>query len=298
MNLKTVLAYLWKLPLCGIGFFIGIALSGIILPSLGFKSPEMPEGTDANTIMLWFLLGSILLAFTLSFLSRNMSANWLLRWGILFELIWIFGAFGVVLEAFFFMTTGAVSSMSNALFTLLNFLLPAIFLSALVAVLFQPIMAIEPCQHRLQIYAMFYKRSTWMWRIILVLLAYPVTYIVFGLLVQPFIKKFYIAGQYELTIPTWGQLIPLQLTRSVLLLLASAPIMVWWQSSPRKVWLALGSSIFILTAFMAVITAYWFPWQLRLFHGLELLADALVYTGVLVVCLSVTENRSEVEKAA
>jgi hypothetical protein len=30
-----------------------------------------------------------------------------------------------------------------------------------------------------------------------------------------------------------------------------------------------------------VITAYWFPWQMRFFHCLELLADGLLYAGVL-----------------
>ncbi len=276
MNLKITLAYLWKLPLCGVGFFIGVVLSGIALPMLGFQAPEMPDGTDVNTIMLWYLLGSMLMAFALSFLSRNLSANWLLRWIILFELIWTFGVLGVVIEAFFFMTTGAVSSLLNALFTMLNFLLPAMFLSALVAVLFQPILPVEPCQRSCQKYIAFHKKSSWLWRIILALLAYPVTYFAFGLLVQPFIQKFYTTNQYELTIPTWEQLIPLQLTRSVLFLLASLPVMVWWRGSRRKAWPTLGASIFILTAFMAVITAYWFPWQLRLFHGLELLADALV----------------------
>jgi hypothetical protein len=40
-----------------------------------------------------------------------------------------------------------------------------------------------------------------------------------------------------------------------------------------------------LVGFMSVITSYWFPWQMRLFHGLEILADSFVYTGVLVALL-------------
>jgi hypothetical protein len=45
----------------------------------------------------------------------------------------------------------------------------------------------------------------------------------------------------------------------------------------------MGVSLFVLTAFMAVITSYWFPWQMRLFHGLELLADAFIYASFLTV---------------
>ena len=73
MNIKTIFSYFWKLPLCGIAFFIGMALGGALLPALGLQSPEIPAGTDANTIAQWFLLGSMLLAFTLSFLSRRIA---------------------------------------------------------------------------------------------------------------------------------------------------------------------------------------------------------------------------------
>lgn len=41
----------------------------------------------------------------------------------------------------------------------------------------------------------------------------------------------------------------------------------------------------VMVVFMAVITVYWFHWQLRLFHGLELLADSLLYTAPLVILL-------------
>jgi len=282
MNLKSIFGYFWKLPLCGIAFFIGMAISGLALPYLGFQAPEIPEGTDANTISLWFLLGSMLLAFVMSFVSRNLRGNWLVRLIILVELIWIFGVVGMVIESFFFMTTGAVASLINALFTTLNFLLPSLFLAAMVTFLFRPAAPFEPTTHILRNYFADRKTLAWGWRFGAALLVYPLTYFAFGLIVQPFIQDFYAAGQFELATPTWGQLIPLQLVRSLLFLIVSLPVIVCWRGSRRGLWLALGFSVFVLTAFMAVITAYWFPWQLRLFHGLELLADALVYAGMLI----------------
>lgn len=283
MNLKSIFSYFWKLPLCGIAFFIGMAISGVALPYLGFKAPEIPEGTDANTISLCFLLGSMLLAFVMSFVSRNLRANWLMRLIVLVELIWVFGVVGMVIESFFFMTTGAVASLINALFTILNFLLPSLFLAAMVTFLFQPAAPFEPTTHILRNYFTDRKTGAWGWRFVAALLAYPLAYFAFGLIVQPFIQDFYAAGQFELAIPTWGQLIPLQLVRSLLFLIVSLPVIIWWRGSRRGLWLALGFSVFVLTAFMAVITAYWFPWQLRLFHGLELLADGLVYAGMLII---------------
>lgn len=279
---QTIPPYLWKIPLCAIAFFIGMAVSGVVLPMLGFRPPEIPAGADANTVALYFLLGSAILSFALSFISRGLRVSWFVRWIILFELTWVFGTVGMVIESFFFMTTGAVSSLLNAVFTLLNFLAPSLLMSAVVASSFRP-HHVESFQNRLKAFLVSRKVSGWMWRMGIALLAYPLIYFAFGLMVQPFVSDFYTRGMYELTIPTWGQLIPLQIVRSFFFLLVSLPVTIWWSGSRRGLWLALGFSIFALTAFMAVITAYWFPWQLRFFHGLELLADALIYAGVLIL---------------
>ena len=283
--MKQIFQYLWKLPLCGIVFFAGMILSGAILPGLGFKSPEMPKGADANTVAVYFVLGSMLLAFVISFVSRNLEANWLARWIILSELTWNFGVAGMVLDSMLFMTTGAVSSITNMLFTLLSFLPSFLLLSAMVAMLFPPKAPQEPCLDCLRNYFGGWKPIQWIWRLGCAVLAYPLVYFTFGLLVNPFVQKFYATGQYELSLPNWDQLIPLQLARSFLFLLVSLPVLAWWRGSKKELWLHLGASIFILTALMAVITSYWFPWELRLFHGLELLADALVYSGALAVLL-------------
>lgn len=292
--MKQILSYSWKLPLCGIAFFLGMTISGMALPMLGFRPPEMPVGTDPNTIAVWFMLGSMILSLALSFLSRYLHVNWFARWIILAELTWVFGAVGMVLESFFFMTTGAVSSIRNALFTLLNFLLPCLFMAGAVTVLFRPVRT-DAWHLSLDRFLGSRAKPVLVWRSSAAILGYPLIYFTFGLIVQPFIQEYYALGQYELTTPTWGQLIPLQIFRSCMFLLVSLPVVIWWNGSRRGLWLALGFSIFVLTAFMAVITAYWFPWQMRLFHGLELLADGLVYAGVLVLLFGREQRQSKNE---
>jgi hypothetical protein len=281
MRIKSLFGYLWKLPLCGIGFFIGMALGGVLLPLFGFTTPAMPEGSDANTILIYFLLGSMLLAIPMSILSKGIASSFLGRWLILSALTWMVGSVGMVLESAFFMDTGAVSSGQSSLFTILNFLLPSLSLSALAALLFRPG---EKVTGKGKLFAFFRSRTIreWLWRMAAALLAYPIIYLTFGLLVEPFIREYYASGAFELTIPTWGQLIPLQIARSALFLLVCLPVLVWWHGSKPGLWLSLGLSFFLLTAFMAVITAYWFPWQMRLAHGLELFADGMLYAGVLV----------------
>jgi hypothetical protein len=283
--LKRLFNSLWKLPLCGVAFLIGLVLSGAVLPLLALESPAIPEGTDPNTILLWFLLGSLILAFALSFVSRGLRGGFLARWLTMGILAWTIGAVGMVLEAYFFMTTGAVSSAGSALFTVLNFLLPSFALAAMVALLFRP-------GDRGEVFVAnvgsFFRARTiqeWSWRVLAVIVAFPVIYITFGELVLPLVGEYYVQGAYELALPSWSQIIPLQLARSVLFLLVCLPVLAMWRGSRRSLVLSLGFATSILVGFMSVITSYWFPWQMRLFHGLEILADSFVYAWVLVALL-------------
>ncbi len=281
MTIRFLSSYLWKLPICGLAFFVGMILSGILLPLLGFEPPEMPAGTDSGTVMLWFLVSSMLLAALLAPLSHNLRTNRLLRGLVLFLFVWVFAAVGMVLESVIFMQTGAVSSLQNSLFTVLNFLLPALFLSGTVAWLFHP-----EQDHKVSTSPMRISSNIGLLRMLAALAAYPLVYFAFGLLVKPLVETYYTAGQYELALPSWGQMIPLQFGRSLLFLLVCLPIIHFWYGSRRALWLSLGYAIFACTSFMAVFSAYWFPWQMRLFHGLELLADGLVYAGILTVLLT------------
>ena len=275
MKLKSVISYLLKLPLSGACFFMGMTLSGLLLPLTGMQVPAMPVGADANKVVLYYLGGSILLAFSLSFLSRNLPLRGIQRWGLLAVFTWAIGAVGMVLESALFMDTSAVSSTGSILFTLLNFILPSLTLAGAVSWLYPPSDLELP--ERLEI-----PTKTWIWKVGLALIAYPAVYFLFGLLVQPVVSSYYTADLFELALPTWRQLIPLQIARSALFLSVCFPMIRYWGQTKKALWLSLGMTFFCLTAFMAVITSYWFPWQLRLFHGLELLADSLVYTGVLV----------------
>ena len=157
--MKNILAYAWKIPVCGIGFFFSMAIGGSVLPGQGLWVREIPAGTDANLIALWFILGSMTLALALSFVSCNLQVNWLVRWGILAELTWVCGAVAVAVEAFFASTSGMVSNLINALITMLIFLLPSLLLSALVAVLFRPA---QPSERRLRMFFSSRKAADWL----------------------------------------------------------------------------------------------------------------------------------------
>ncbi len=143
MKPTVILGYFWKLPVCVLGSFLGLFLSGISLQALGFPTPVMPGGINVNTFATWFLLGSMILAFGLSFLSYSLRCNWLARWVILEELIWVFSLVGMVLSSSLFTKAGLVHALGNGLYTMLNFLIPSLFLTSVVAILFQPKLPIQ-----------------------------------------------------------------------------------------------------------------------------------------------------------
>jgi hypothetical protein len=141
--MKQTLSYLWKLSLCSLGFFIGMALNSIALDALSFQSLKMLTGTETNTLMIWLFLGSMLLALILSFFSRGLKINWLGRGFILLELFWLFGIGGISVGLSLSITMGILASFILSLFVMLNLLLPGLLLSGLVTVLFKPAQPIE-----------------------------------------------------------------------------------------------------------------------------------------------------------
>ena len=137
-------SYLWKLPLCSLGFFIGLALNRIALDALGFQVLKMPAGTETNAMIIWLFLGSMLLALILSFVSRSLKVNRLHRWIILLELFWLLGISGISVGLSLSITIGILASFTLSLFVMLNFLLPGLLLSGLVTALFKPARSLDP----------------------------------------------------------------------------------------------------------------------------------------------------------
>jgi hypothetical protein len=62
-------------------------------------------------------------------------------------------------------------------------------------------------------------------------------------------------------------------------------VLVAWRLSRRGLVLSLGFALFVLVGALGLIGGYWMPVSMRLFHGLEILADSLVYSWVIVILL-------------
>jgi hypothetical protein len=252
---------------------------------MGIPAPSLPPGTDAATLGLYQLIVSPILAGTLAFVSCRLAGGFPARWLMLALLSWIAYSANTYLEAAIFTAYEAASS-----YTLVMQLIATALCSAVVAWLFPPGDRDASARIEFRVFAGQYSPAQWAWRLVAALLAFPVAYILFGLLARPFVVSYYEQQMAGLTLPGWGAIAPTLLLRSLLFLLACLPVLIAWQGSRLHLFITLGGALFMLVGGLYMLQSYWFPTTMRVVHGLEILADSFVYAAVIVALL--TRDRS------
>ncbi len=289
MQFKSVLNYLWKLPICGMAFSVGLMLGSIVATGMGLPTPDLPAGTEQATLAQYALLGSLLLALTLVSVSRGLSGGFVSRWLILSFLTWVAYGVNTYLEAAIFTTVSAASP-----FTVVMYFSASLLCGAAVAWLFPP--ETKGGDFFANVQAFFARRSAgaWAWRLLAAFLAFPLAYLAFGRLIAPFVTDYYRQQMSQLTLPGWDRILPVLFLRSLFFLLACLPVLIAWQKSNRRLFVTLGVALFMLVGGLNMLGAYWLPPVLRVLHSLEMFADEVVYAGALVVLLVKNAAQSEV----
>ncbi|HUS70020.1 MAG TPA: hypothetical protein VM075_04495 [Anaerolineae bacterium] len=280
MKPRTVLSYLWKVPVCGLAFMAGTMLGSILAGWMGMQMPSIPQGTDPQTLILFQLLASPLLTLALAFLSRGLQGRFVERWLILSFLSWIAYGVNTLLEAAIFTTMGSATP-----FTAVTMLGGSLACAALVAALFRPEDGGQGLSANARAFFARRPAAQWAWRLLLAAVAFVPIYLFFGRLVVPFTYEYYRQELVGLTAPGWDQILPVLFVRSALFLAACLPVLLAWSKSRRSLALSLGFALFVLVGGMGLIGGYWMPVSIRLFHGLEILADSMVHAWVLVLLL-------------
>jgi len=277
---KRTLLGVAKTILGALAFVSGTILGGILADSLGMTAPALPTGTDAATLGMYQLLVGLVLAGTLALLARRLAGGFLARWTALAWLSWVAYSLNTYLEAAIFTSYEAASP-----YTLVMQLVSVALCSAVVAWSFPPADRDVPLEARLRAFVAQFTPAQWAWRLLAALLAFPVVYVVFGWLARPFVIQYYEQQMAGLTAPGWGQIVPTLLLRSLFFLLACWPVLVMWQGSRPRLFITLGSALFVLVGGLYMLQSYWYPLAMRAVHSLEILADSLVYAGALVALL-------------
>lgn len=282
MNIKNAFRFTSKILLCALAFYGGTILGGMAATLMGLPAPELPAGADEILLGQYLLLVSLLLALALVFLlARNLSGGFIARWLTLAFLIWITHAVNNILEGAIFTSMSAVS-----LFTVVLYGSASLCCGAAAAWLFPPGSQTAGFPTQVREFFTRFSVSSWIWRMLVVWLAFPLIYLAFGRLVAPLVTDYYEQGLFNLALPSWNQILPILLLRSLLFLLACLPVLILWQGSKRSLFLSLGVTLFLLVGGLSMLQAYWMPGTLRIVHSLEILAGEMVYAAVVVILLA------------
>ena len=128
--------------------------------------------------------------------------------------------------------------------------------------------------------------SSWILRIVVGSVAYFPIYFFFGLLITPFVLPYYNNPSFGLRIPSFAVLIPVELFRGFVYTLVLLPLLATIVGGRATKFIALAAMLYIPGGLIALLGNPGIPAPIILFHGLEILADSIVYGFVLSRILS------------
>ncbi len=274
-RLHRAFDYIWKLPVCGLAFSIASIATAAILSIVGLKVPAMPPGVDEQQSALISIALSPLLALGLAPLALRLSGRYLVRGLALAFLAFINLGVNTTIESAIFST---IFAKGGEAFLVLMYLGASVAFGAALARFFGPAAAAPPITpHRTTL--------SWAGRVVIAVVAFPMIYFVFGWAIGPIVVEQYRAGVAGLVLPDMSVILPTQVLRSVLFLLASAPLIFLWTGTRRALILSLGWAHAVTVGLYGLLSAYWFPAVLRVTHSLEITADSFAYAFVIVMLL-------------
>lgn len=275
---RTLTGYLWRVPLCALAYVGGAMASGAAFSALGLPLPQLPERADPKIMGMLLLVASLALAAGLAPLARRLQGSYWLRWLMLAILCYI--------------CLGVTSALEGAIFTTMDMasipafaVLPCLLFAAVLALLFKPAQRGESFAVNARRFFSGRSLGQWMVRLATAVCAFPVIYWIFGMMVAPFVLKYYQQGQFALAVPNSAVILATQFARSTLFLLAAMPILIAWAGSRRHLILALGLAFYVLVGLFGMIQSYWLVPTLQVLHNAEMLVDSMAHAGALAVLL-------------
>lgn len=251
---------------------VGLMIGGIVTSALNLPTPMMPANVSLTTLMPLMFLSGILIAIVLGECFRNLYQKYWQRLLVLWLCNYLLYYLLNTLDAFLFTT------MTNLSTGLVSNLFPALFLSAMIALLWKPESGNSTDNRTMVDYFSARKPGDWAWRFVLAWLIFPLIYYLAGRVVALFTLRYYTDPSLNtgLTLNiTIESLLAMQVLRGALFLLAVLPIIFAWRSIRTTLWLWLGTVIFIQIAIQTILQAYWLPLlAVRIPHGIELLVDS------------------------
>jgi hypothetical protein len=166
-----------------------------------------------------------------------------------------------------------------------SFILPAILCALLLASIGSGETDESPVSESMDAFFAAHSVTGWLWRFILAIFAFPLAYLIFGMMAAPLVLDYYRHGIAVLILPPMSVILPTQVVRSTLFLVASLPFIVLWKTSRGSLIFSLGLAYWLVLGLFGLVQALWFPPVLRVAHSLEIGADSLAYAAAIAFLL-------------
>jgi hypothetical protein len=273
-NFRSVVGWILKLVASGLAYVAAGTVAAAVAAVAGLHAPAMPGAPSAGKAEAISLCMSLLLAAGLAPLAAGLSGAYTTRWLAITLLVFVNVGLNTVIETKIFMPTFA---KVGGTFLLLMVAGGALAFGAVLARIFGRSATTSAVARP------YFRPGQWAWRVAVAVLAFPVIYYTFGMMVAPFVLPAYRAGVAGLVVPKASVILPVQIGRSALYLLGSLPAIWLWARSRRGLILAFGWTGTVTTGLYGLLQAYWFPPVLRIAHSLEITADSFVYALVIAI---------------
>ncbi len=280
---NSFLVLILKGIFAGVLFAIGSILTGLLAAAVHVTIPNFnPATVNQQTMFLMFLLTCPLIGLGLMPLARGIHGSRAVRWVVLTLFLLLCLGVNTIIEMRIF-TTALANGGAGVLIA--TFALPAV-LCAMVLASIRNGESIEPVfSERVSTFLAAHSMGGWLWRLVLAICAFPVAYLIFGMMVAPFVVDYYRHGIVGLVLPPMSTILPTQVLRSTIFLIASLPFIVLWRKSCGSLIFSLGLAHWVLVGLFGLVQALWFPPVLRIAHSLEIGADSFAYAAALAFLL-------------
>jgi hypothetical protein len=238
-------------------------------------------GTQRVSI-LWVIsnfIAGVFLAIVLGLLFARLPFRRAIRIGVAWLALFVVQEFSNLVEGYFFTTY--IQTIYLFFAATFNSLLVTLIEALLVGFLFIPEKVDRSFVEEFHAYAHRRSWRSWILRIVAGSVVYFPIYFLFGALISPFVLPYYESSSMGLRIPSFTVMIPLELVRGLLYVVALLPVIALLRVERKYVFAGVASLLYVAGAFAPFLAGPGFPVQLRIFHGVEILADSLVYGAAL-----------------
>ena len=274
-----ILKDIGKILLLSIVLASGLVVSRILLLKFDIFIPRLPQQADENTAIYYLLIGSILLSSGWYYLVKGIGGSKTERILISSVFIVIGFSIGVTIESAIYSDVGSYHM------SIILLLLPMILYAIIITFITDTKKLLHSFDKRLMSYFKTWSKITWLKKILLAIISFPIIYFIFGIIASPFVTNYYSKLVGGLQLPAPGTIIAVQVIRSILFLAITIPLITNWTSTKTKLIISLGIAHFVMVFAYDIYLAIVMPVELVIIHGIEIAADSFVYSWILIKIL-------------